>query len=563
MHQTAWSRLPIGIFGRWRDPLAGARRQSAFLPWLAVLICVAAGAFSIAVGPDNNWDLRFYHLYAPWAYLHGRYLQDIAPAQEQGFFNPTADLLFYAQIASPLNAMPRLIAFIMGAVHGLNAVLVLAIAVHTIRPLRLSESLALRSVAFLLGTTGAGFISLLGATTNDLINAIFVLAALLALLRIAAAPRAAALTFAWPGAFTGIGLGLKYTAAIFIPGLGLLALLVAWRRKNPIGLVTFTLMAATGFLAVAGHHLLTLWSAFGNPVFPLLNGIFRSPYYEPVALRDARFAAHDLAHLLAYPFYWTKTTIYLVTELAFRDWRGAIAYSAGAAALLAIAFKGVRSQRAAAETRGLGLILIFVAVSYLTWAAVFGIYRYAVALEMVSGIVAVGGTMWVVQNGKARVLVSALLLGAAFGTTVYPDWGHGAHPSAEMHVARFGDKYIDVRVPPLPANSLVLLATTAPVAYFIPFAEPTARYLGIDNNMLSATQDNLLAAEVGRLMQTPGPPKFILNVDAFDGTKLNGLLARYGLTLDASPCRRIRSNIEEHVLSLCAVVDKHNTAQAQ
>jgi hypothetical protein len=43
------------------------------------------------LGPDNYWDLRYYHLYAPWAYLHDRYLYDIGPAQEQSFFHGTSD----------------------------------------------------------------------------------------------------------------------------------------------------------------------------------------------------------------------------------------------------------------------------------------------------------------------------------------------------------------------------------------------------------------------------------------------------------------------------------------
>jgi hypothetical protein len=55
---------------------------------VALLVCCGTGLISVALGPDNNWDLRYYHLYAPWAYLHGRYLYDIGPAQYQGFFNP-------------------------------------------------------------------------------------------------------------------------------------------------------------------------------------------------------------------------------------------------------------------------------------------------------------------------------------------------------------------------------------------------------------------------------------------------------------------------------------------
>jgi hypothetical protein len=117
-------------------------------PWLvvvgALLICASDGLCSVILGPDNYWDLRYYHLYAPWAYLHGRYLYDVGPAQIQGFFNPVADFLFYGLTSSFLNGMPRAIAFIMGAVHGLNAVLIAAIAVHVLRPRERSTRVAAR-----------------------------------------------------------------------------------------------------------------------------------------------------------------------------------------------------------------------------------------------------------------------------------------------------------------------------------------------------------------------------------------------------------------------------------
>src|ERR1700756_4207053 len=118
-----------------------ATAPSAFLDFLSntwsfrlqcLLVCAAAGVASIMLGPDNYWDLRYYHLYDPWAYLHGRYLYDLGPAQEQGFLNPVADFLLYGLVSSPLNDFPRLVAFIMGAVHGVNAALVFAIACHVI-----------------------------------------------------------------------------------------------------------------------------------------------------------------------------------------------------------------------------------------------------------------------------------------------------------------------------------------------------------------------------------------------------------------------------------------------
>jgi len=228
----------------------------------------AAGLLSVALGPDNSWDLRYYHLYAPYAYLHGRYLYDVGPAQWQGFLNPTADLLFYGLISSKLNEWPRVVAFIMGAVHGINAALVLAIAMHVLRPLQRLEQWVLRTAALLFGVSGAAFISLLGTTSNDLIASTCILGSLLGVLKAADMDNEPRRRFVLllPGLLAGAGLGLKYTSVCFVPGLTLVALSVAARRKRISEFLAFGAGALLAFLAVAGHHLLTLWWDFGNPV---------------------------------------------------------------------------------------------------------------------------------------------------------------------------------------------------------------------------------------------------------------------------------------------------------
>jgi Dolichyl-phosphate-mannose-protein mannosyltransferase len=532
-----------------RRPHAFAVATSLRRQLLAVLlICAAAGAVSVALGPDDNWDLLYYHLYAPYAYLHGRYLYDIGPAQSQGFFNPVADFLFYGLISSVLNDTPRVVAFVMGAVHGINAVLVLAIAVQVLRPAAAWERRTLRGAAFLMGISGAGFVSLLGTTTNDLINSIFVLGSLLCLLRVAAPAGEGDVRrgLAWAGLWAGIGVGLKYTAAIYLPGLALIALTAAWRRRSIGGATAFAAAALLGFLAVAGHHLLTLWHDFGSPVFPWLNDIFRSPWYEPQAIRDMRFLPRDAGQLIAYPFYWAKTNAYLVTEMPFRDWRCAIAYVAIAAVLPALAAARAfnRLRGASADVRGLGLVVLFVVVSFICWELVFGIYRYAAVLEMLTGVVTMGALIRLIGDARVRVAAGIAVLALAAATTVYFDWGRGD----------YDDRYVDVRVPPLPPHSVVLIATWQPVAYFIPFAEPSARFVGIENNYLELSQTNRLAMEVKRIMRAPGPPKFVLNVGAFEREKTDGLLAHFGLKLSARPCEPVESNLataDDEALSLC------------
>jgi len=202
-----------------------------------------------------------------------------------------------------------------------------------------------------------------------------------------------------------------------------------------------------------------------------------------------------------------------------------------------------RLDRMLAETRGLPLVYVFVVVSYLVWALGFGIYRYAVVLEMLTGVVVMGAIVWLVDGSRRRSAAAVLALIIAAATTVHLDWGRG----------RFEAKYVDVSVPPLPPNSIVLIATWDPVAYFIPFAEPKARYVGIENNYLELSQKNELAAKVRRLMAAPGRPKYVLGVGVHDRRELDALLHRFRLHLAGEPCRDIHSNLEVHALRLCRV----------
>ena len=189
-----------------------------------------------------------------------------------------------------------------------------------------------------------------------------------------------------------------------------------------------------------------------------------------------------------------------------RDTRGAIAY----VAIVAAAIRFVTAHaRHASDVRDLGLVIAFAVISFFLWELCFGIYRYGVVLEMLTGVIAVGSLLWIVENGPLRIgiAVASLLLAAA--TTIYPDWGHRTYT----------DRYIDVHVPQLPRNSIVLVATWEPVAYFIPYADPNTRFIGLENNYLTISQTNGLASEVKQLMRAPGPAKFVLNVAEFESAE--------------------------------------------
>lgn len=98
-------------------------------------------------------------------------------------------------------------------------------------------------------------------------------AQLLAMLAIAAMCCATKL----PGAVLGVSLLIAYG----VNGLRRAPL----RDLRVVWLVVLLLL----FAGVALHSYLEAWRVTGNPLFPLYNGIFKSPYFPPVNFSDARY----------------------------------------------------------------------------------------------------------------------------------------------------------------------------------------------------------------------------------------------------------------------------------
>lgn len=71
------------------------RARAVVWPAIFAACVLAAGAKSIALGKDANWDLKNYHWYNAWALLNARLGWDLAPAQVQTYYNPVGDLPFY------------------------------------------------------------------------------------------------------------------------------------------------------------------------------------------------------------------------------------------------------------------------------------------------------------------------------------------------------------------------------------------------------------------------------------------------------------------------------------
>lgn len=546
-------RIPDRFPGGWRRAadafLAQAdatltRRWAGHAVLLAALL--AAGAFSVALGADANWDLRNYHLYNPYAFLEGRYLRDIAPAGMQTYFHPLFDVPFYL-LVTRLPEWPRLTAFLMGLPHGLNAALLFLIA-RRLFPAPLPGRAIAVAAAMLLGLTGAAILPTVGGTMNDYAVAPFALAGLYAALR-AWAPLAGetprpGVWMAVAGLALGLGTGLKLTLAPFGAALAI-ALLFAGQpwRETARGVALYLGAAALIFATVAGPWMLFLYESFGNPLFPNFNNFFRSPLAPIDQFRDTRWFPRSAWDYAAFPFLWAFEITDRISEWRMRDPRLAAALTAGALAaglwLFGARRKG-QADAAASTVTAWRLVAIFGVAGYAAWVLLFAYLRYAAPIELLAGL-PVAGLAFLLLRGSAAILATLAAAAAIMAATYYPAWER----------VPFNQRYIEIAAPALPPNSVVVLAGK-PMAHVIPFMARDARFVAIANEMNYPAHTHGFIRAARALIEGHGGPLLVIEF-AHQAARADETLAAYGLARADEPCRPIVAKIDEHPLRLCVL----------
>jgi len=508
------------------------------------------GLVSLARGVDTNWDLRNYHFYNPWASLHGRMSFDIAPAQVQSYYSPLLDVPFYLLVASGLPAFA--ITFLMGLPFGLAAWFFYRIARDAVHDLGVErEGFALAAVGVVALTGAAGF-SQIGSTMNEWTTAALVMAALFVVVgavRSADPPRLRVPPKA--GLLCGLAAGLKLTAAIYAIALPL-AFVLCFRRRRRHATATLAFVAATGvgFALAYGYWAFVLWERFGNPLFPYFNELFRSEYWDAHAFFDTRFRPTALAHWITLPFALAERNR-LASEADLRDPRLA----------LLIVFAVVLAVARAREARATGgrvaaslfgaippsirFLAVFATASYVAWLVAFTVYRYVIPLELVASLLLVLAMHAAFVGAVRRDVLIGIATLAIVAVTIPPYWGR-----ARLHAGQ----YFEVSVPPMAANSLVLMMTGQPFGYLVPFIESGPRVIAPASNFTGPWHDNRLQREMAALIvHAPGPIYSIRYLDAIDAPEEATMIA-YGLQRRDNECRPIRSNLETRPIGLCPLV---------
>ena len=183
---------------------------------------------------------------------------------------------------------------------------------------------------------------------------------------------------------------------------------------------------AVGALATGGAWGLMLWREMGNPIFPLFNAVFQSPELVPMNIMDWQFLPRGMLDALAYPFYWLVGDN-RSSEYPFRDARFAVA-----TVLIVLGIGRGLITRTDIFTRRDIQFLLFFAVSYAAWLALFSIQRYAIVLELLCAPLIVlliarcmAATAGSASPGASSVRMNAVMLAVALAVALWSqpgDW---------------------------------------------------------------------------------------------------------------------------------------------
>jgi len=342
------------------------RRGLMLLVFAAPLVAVFLAR---AVFPDQNYDVLNYHLanmergLRGWPFISG----DFFPTTVQ--FNPSADIVF--------GICKYLFGFRLGHIINLAAVLWTMSAVER----------------FLRGSIRNTYLRYLGAlvvVSTELIlflQSIYLVDLLALPLLVEAALLAADFknlrgkkySLIQIGAFLGISLAFKLSNVAFVIPIGALAVYQAYLCRKELNLTAWISGMMTAAIAPALPFLIFMARETGNPVFPLYNGVFRSPYSTFENVVDPVHGPKNVLEILLWPFW-----VYIYPERG-SEFAGGDNPNTGKIALgLLVSLASLIAPRLSSRARLLG---VAAAASIVLWSASSGNLRYALSVEVLGGMV--------------------------------------------------------------------------------------------------------------------------------------------------------------------------------
>ncbi len=528
-----------------------------------ILPMIATSCAALMSGQDANWDILNYHFYSGFAFLHKPLNYDFAAGQVQSFLNPVIHVISYLMLA---HLPARLGAMLLGAVQGLNFFLLFQIAQVIFRNWTNPYRFVLGLCSAAAGCYGAAFITELGTTFGDNLLSIFILFPLLIILRTVQLEKnnqpARDFRLVTAGVILGATAGLKLTVMLSIVAVAVSFASVQFVSKRPLRhVLILVLSVAIGFVAVYGFWGWSLYREYRNPVFPYMNALFSSPYYDPQNLVDARFMPRTWQQAIFYPFFFAARN-QLVSEIEFRDARLAGCYVAVVALLIGGLFRFCKSISNGrpfllpnSQTRLLLFLTLFFVISYALWQYQFSIYRYLVVLELLAPLFLALVVGHFFRHGHTALYLSLLIDMGVCLWVIAPDFGRRA----------FEDGYLRVEVPQIEGleKSLVLMGGYEATSFVIPSFPAGTRFVRIRSNFHHPGRNVKLDQKIRALLEGYDVSHtFVYLAGEFERESVKRDASYYGVIVDDDSCRPIHSRTATSGF-LCATLEKSPSTRKQ
>lgn len=427
-----------------------------------IIFFVIASLLAAWMCQDNLWDFANYHYYNAFAFWHNRHEYDIAPGSVNTFFNPLMDLPLYFYIQH-FNDHPHLIYALQGAWLGVLLCILYKLCGLFVTLNSLKNRLWALGIC-LLFVCGQATWSQIGSSTNEIQVAVIAAFAIYNITKMLQQPQNQTATkFCSCGFLLGIALGLKATVITACLSSGL-ALIVLYRHlKTPKYIIWFALSGLAGYVLIDGYFMYERWQLYGNPFFPFMNALFKSPYFPPLNYRDAYWLP-DFSQIWQYPYKW-NFAIEALSIGKLRDFRLAIYYTLLLSGGTYMLFPQRRRNFYRLHPAELYLWL-FAALFYVIWLCLFSILRYLVLFELI-GALLLGLTLRRIYQ-RQKFICAAISIVLLYLLTVNP-----LHYSAQPHF--YVHKFLDIEQIQVPQDTLVEF-------YGLPQSVVTAEWAKLLNN---------------------------------------------------------------------------------
>lgn len=500
------------------------------------------------LGKDVQWDTLDYHLYAGFSAIHDRFGLDYFAAAPQSYLNPYAYAPFYLLVTSGLNALE--VAGILAVVQSAILWLTYELAIAVTPSDHASRRIAVGAGAALLAFANPVLMEQFGSSFADITTAELVLAGALVLIGAIRTPSAWRILGA--GFLLGAASALKLTNALDAVSLAIVPLFlpVRWPKRwgymalhaLSIGL-TFALLSLPWSIQLERH--------FGNPLFPFLNGIFRSPEYTTAPVADFRFIPTSFLAALWRPFAMMAPVRMVHVETTAPDLRYALLVVLALLLLLAPWVSRSRGGRAAArqaggsaESRALLALGCAFLINWVIWLTVSGNSRYFIPMGCVAAVlvVALACRLLMAWPKVLTCAIAAILLaqfyqvhaGAAFRPS-YP-WG--------------GEQWFDVSIPHPVASQPALYFSVGMQSnsFVVPYLPAGSGFIDLEGDYVLGS-DGANGARIRELIRRFSPHLRVLVLDSrvdadrdkdvphFDN--VDDAVEPFGLRIDPGSCSRI------------------------